>query len=180
MKKNRDIKLGYYSHLSRLVNTYTVLAISTTLGWLAYLYVCSDVRNIAFKSGMLGFVVGFTLSIVSIFTLLASYSFAFVLYLVELDLGIRNYIDNLIFPTWMGWFSQRRKKLLYLRMSDVVALSIFIGFYLISSWYVFGLTLFIPLLIFVVVGIIGSITNLKKAIKEKPKIFSKVQKVANP
>jgi hypothetical protein len=174
VRTDRDIILAYYSHISKLINTCLALTISVTIGWLAFLYIC--LQNIALKSSVLGFIIGFTLNILFAFAFLAVCSYDFILYLMELDLGIRNYVNNLTFPTWMGSFGQRRKKLLYLNISELVALSILIGFYLISSLYVFGLWLFISLLILFTVIIVGSITNLKKAIKEKPKVFSKFKK----
>ena len=178
MEKDRDIKLVYYSHISKVVNTSLVLTVSVTIGWLAFLYVC--LQNVALKTSLIGLVVGFILNLLFLTMFLALYVYNFLLFLIEVDLGIRNYLHNLAFPTWAGWLNKRRKKLLYLSITDVAVLSILIGFYLTSSLLVFGLTLFIPLLILIAVILIGSIVNLKKGIREKAKIFSKFEKVANP
>ena len=174
MEKDKDVILTYYSHISRLVNTSIALTMSVTIGWLALLYIC--LQNVALKSSVLGFIVGFTLTLLFCLAFLALFSFNFLLSLMEQDFGIKNYINSLAFPTWMDWFGQRRKKLLYLSVFELFALSILIGFYLISSLFVFGLWLFISLLILFTIIIVGSIANLKKIIKEKPEVFSKFKK----
>lgn len=168
------VLLAYYSHVSALFNTSLALTMSITIGWLAYLYIC--LQNVALKNSVIGFIVGFILNILFAFVSITLYSYSFIGGLMERDLGIRNYFVRLTFPTWMSLFSQRRKRLLYLSILDLASVSILVGFYLISSLLVFGLMLFIPLFIIFLVIIIVSIASLKKAIKEKPEVFSKFKK----
>jgi hypothetical protein len=109
------------------------------------------------------------------FSLLSLFSFNFLLNLIELDLGIRRYVHELSFQIWTNWFTQRRKELLYLNISESIVLSILVVFHLVSCWFIFGLILLIPAAIVIVAISISSLYGLRKAIRDRPEVFSRFE-----